>query len=225
MRFCCKEPFDIHLSVSLFSHSCDTETTFCLQSKPNDTATVGRHLHIHTSYTCLCNIGYYVPNQTLQGFEGIDIESQAGNYSCQRCPGGCMHCDSKGECSDGDTQEYFLTETLLRFSIGVILGSCMFSCLILAIIVFRQRKCKVQLPLNSMQHLFQLHKMSPIKAAETGRYTINFRALVRACPSYFHTLISLSRHHFSLILDHLNGHVDRFRNNFIRNPFNVCIGE
>lgn len=126
-----------------FVHSCDTETTFCLQSKSNETISGGgRQRH---SYTCLCNIGYYVPNQTLQGFEGIDIEAQNGNYSCHRCPGGCMQCDAKGECSDGDTQEYFLTETLLRFTIGVILGSCIFSCLILAVIVFRQRKCKVLL--------------------------------------------------------------------------------
>lgn len=84
-----------------------------------------------------------MPNQTLQGFEGSDVEMNAKNFTCIQCPGGCSHCNEKGECSDGEAQEYFLTETLLRFSIGVILGSCMFSCLILAIIVFRQRKCKV----------------------------------------------------------------------------------
>lgn len=97
-----------------------------------------------TSYTCLCNFGYYVPNQTLQGFEGPDVEMNSKNTTCIRCPGGCAQCNGKGECSDGESHEYFLTETLLRFSIGVILGSCMFSCLILAIIVFRQRKCKVR---------------------------------------------------------------------------------
>lgn len=121
--------------------SCDTETTFCLQTKSNDTTSQG--IRQRTSYTCLCNIGYYVPNQTLQGFDGQDVESNAGNYSCIRCPGGCMLCNAKGECSDVESQDYFLTETILRFTIGVILGSCMFSCLILAIIVFRQRKCKV----------------------------------------------------------------------------------
>ncbi|XP_055295866.1 probable G-protein coupled receptor 158 isoform X2 [Sitodiplosis mosellana] len=137
-------------------HSCDTETTFCFKSLSNDTTSggvgggvnaVGGNTILNafkqrSSYTCLCNFGYYVPNQTLQGFEGQDVESNAGNYTCIRCPGGCAHCNEKGECSDGEPQEYYLTETLLRFSIGVILGSCMFSCLILAIIVFRQRKCK-----------------------------------------------------------------------------------
>lgn len=135
----------------LNSSSCDTETTFCLQSKSNETISGGGRQR--TSYTCLCNIGYYVPNQTLQGFEGLDIESQSGNYSCHRCPGGCIQCDAKGECIDGNTQEYFLTETLLRFSIGVILGSCMFSCLILAVIVFRQRKCKVIIPFRLQRTL------------------------------------------------------------------------
>lgn len=137
----------------LFFGSCDTETTFCFKSMLNDTtggviATGNDGIKQRTSYTCLCNFGYYVPNQTLQGFEAQDMEtnggiSGGGNYSCIRCPGGCEHCNEKGECSDGEPHEYFLTETLLRFSIGVILGSCMFSCLILAIIVFRQRKCKV----------------------------------------------------------------------------------
>lgn len=106
-----------------------------------------------SSYTCLCNFGYYVPNQTLQGFEGQDVESNAGNYTCIRCPGGCAHCNEKGECSDGEPQEYFLTETLLRFSIAVILGSCIFSCLILAIIVFRQRKCKVKKKISQALHI------------------------------------------------------------------------
>ncbi|XP_031618728.1 probable G-protein coupled receptor 158 isoform X2 [Contarinia nasturtii] len=152
------DPCNDALSEPIFGkkHSCDTETTFCFKSMLNDThggsgssgvsgGSVGNKQR--TSYTCLCNFGYYVPNQTLQGFDAQDMEmnggnSGAGNYSCIPCPGGCEHCNEKGECSDGEPHDYFLTETLLRFSIGVILGSCMFSCLILAIIVFRQRKCK-----------------------------------------------------------------------------------
>lgn len=113
---------------------------FCFKSLSNDTNNANNH---RASYTCLCNFGYYVPNQTLQGFDGQDVESNVGNYSCIRCPGGCMHCNEKGECSDGEQHEYISMETLLRFSIGVILGSCMLCCLIIAIIVFRQRKCKV----------------------------------------------------------------------------------
>lgn len=95
------------------------------------------------SYLCVCKFGYYVPNQTLQGFEGLDIESNVGNYSCIPCPDNCLNCDEKGECSTSESLDNIPMEALLRFTIAIILGSCMFCCLILAIIVFRQRKCKV----------------------------------------------------------------------------------
>lgn len=96
------------------------------------------------SYTCLCNFGYYVPNQTLQGFEGRKIETGIGNFTCTRCPGGCSNCDENGQCNLGDGQDStFSMETLLRASIGAILGASMLCCLVLGVIVFRQRKCKV----------------------------------------------------------------------------------
>lgn len=96
------------------------------------------------AYTCLCNFGYYVPNQTLQGFDGHVVESGGGNYSCIKCPGACAQCDENGECNFGETQEFVSMETLLRFSIAVVLGACMLSCFVLAGVVFRQRKCKVR---------------------------------------------------------------------------------
>lgn len=119
----------------IFNVSCDTETMICL---PASNSSVQR-----SAYTCLCNLGYYVPNQTYQGFEGHLIESGSGNYTCIRCPNGCA-CDENGKCSMGDLQELVLIEeTLLHFSIGAVLGACMLCVLVLFAIVFRQRKSKV----------------------------------------------------------------------------------
>lgn len=118
-----------------FNYSCDTETTICLPA-PNAT-------NQRSAYTCVCNLGYYVPNQTYQGFEGHIVETGSGNYSCIRCPNGCG-CDENGLCSTGEQQELVLMEeTLLHFSIGAVLGACMLCCVVLAAIVFRQRKSKV----------------------------------------------------------------------------------
>jgi G protein-coupled receptor 158 len=95
-------------------------------------------------YTCLCKDGFYVPNETLQGFPSEKVESEAGNFSCLPCPGGCQMCDKDGSCSFGhDEPEDFLTESVLRASIGAILGACIICCFLVALTVFRQRKCKV----------------------------------------------------------------------------------
>ncbi|XP_037926728.1 probable G-protein coupled receptor 158 isoform X3 [Hermetia illucens] len=118
-------------------HSCDRETTFCLLTESEATSPRG-------SYTCICKEAYYVPNQTLQGFLGEKVESadDSENFTCIPCPGGCSNCDQNGECLFGDEQDIVSMETLLRASIGSILGACMLCCLVLAAIVFRQRKCK-----------------------------------------------------------------------------------
>ncbi|XP_063697522.1 metabotropic glycine receptor [Culicoides brevitarsis] len=120
-------------------HSCDRETTFCLMSEMNISAPRGK-------YTCICREGFYLPNEPLQGFTSAQVESGNaslnGNYSCIACPGGCF-CDNNGKCLlAGDDLEDFSMETLLKTVIGVVLGSCMFFCVVLAIIVARQRKCK-----------------------------------------------------------------------------------
>lgn len=150
-------------------HSCDMETTFCFNSMSNETTSQRR------TYTCLCNFGYYVPNQTLQGFDGHTIESGSGsgNYSCIRCPGGCGHCNEKGECSNGESHEYVAMEALLKFSIGIVLGACMLCCLVLAAIVFRQRKCKVQFILlslfSSVNNLISFHQFRQYRV-ECGQF-------------------------------------------------------
>jgi G protein-coupled receptor 158 len=97
-------------------------------------------------YTCICREGFYIPNETIQGFQGEKIEASAGesasgNFSCIPCPGGCF-CDQSGHCLFGDPEDEFPTETLMKAVIGAILGACMLCCLVLSIIVFRQRKCK-----------------------------------------------------------------------------------
>lgn len=95
-------------------------------------------------YTCVCREGFYIPNETLQGFPSDKVEGEVGNYSCVLCPGECSMCDKVGSCIYGHEEpEEFLTESLLRASIGAVLGACVGCCLILAFIVFRTRKCKV----------------------------------------------------------------------------------
>jgi len=95
-------------------------------------------------YTCLCRDGFYVPNETIQGFSSDRVESDAGNFSCFPCPGGCFMCDKDGSCTSGHEEpEDFLTESFLRAFFGAILGTCVICCFVLAFIVFRQRKCKV----------------------------------------------------------------------------------
>ncbi|XP_059616640.1 probable G-protein coupled receptor 158 isoform X3 [Phlebotomus argentipes] len=117
-------------------HRCDRETTFCLQGDVDvDAPRKG-------GYTCVCKQGFFVPNQTLQGFEGEKVEAGSANFSCIPCPGGCTECSNTGECLFGDEQEVLSTETLFKSSIGAILGACMLCCFVLAVIVFRQRKCK-----------------------------------------------------------------------------------
>lgn len=134
----------IHLSIHILAFtlclfhlaSCDTETTICLPASNSSTQ--------RSAYTCVCNLGFYLPNQTYQGFEGHIVEAGNGNYSCIRCPNGCA-CDGNGQCSLGELQELVLMEeTLLHFSIGVVLGACMLCILVLFAIVFRQRKSKVR---------------------------------------------------------------------------------
>lgn len=142
------------------------ETTFCFKSMSNGTINNNNNNNFNSNnndnnnnnnnanqpsaaYTCLCNFGFYIPNQTLQGFEGYQVESGGGNYTCIRCPGACSHCDENGECSIGEAPEFISLETSLRCFIGVVLGACMLCCLALAAIVFRQRKCKVRVIVTS----------------------------------------------------------------------------
>ncbi|XP_075153883.1 G-protein coupled receptor 158 smog isoform X2 [Haematobia irritans] len=118
-------------------HGCDRNTTFCLltENKPAATRDV---------YTCICRESYYLPNSTLQGFRGDIVEMSEGfdNYSCIPCPAGCSNCDSNGVCLFGEDQESVSLESLLKVSVGSVLGACILCCLVLSVIVFQQRKCK-----------------------------------------------------------------------------------
>lgn len=119
----------------LFLNSCDRETTFCLMSEMDISTPRGK-------YTCICREGFYIPNESMQLFTSAQVENitGGGNYSCLPCPRACL-CDSNGQCLLQDDEDFSM-ETLLRAVIGVVLGACMFCCIVLAIIVFRQRKVK-----------------------------------------------------------------------------------
>lgn len=92
-------------------------------------------------YTCVCKEGYFIPNQTIQGFASDIVEKENANYTCLRCPNSCF-CDANGVCLFGETEDGFSSEAFLKVVIGSILGACVLCCLVLAILVFRQRKCK-----------------------------------------------------------------------------------
>lgn len=102
-------------------------------------------------YTCICREKFYLPNESIQGFTSAQVEGGNNgnssssvlnsNFTCLPCPGGCF-CDSTGQCLFGDDLDSFSMETLLKAIIGIVLGSCMFFCVVLTIIVARQRKCK-----------------------------------------------------------------------------------
>lgn len=130
-------------------YSCDRETTFCLMTEPEPTESASQSQLTAAAvsrgkYTCVCKEGFYIPNETLQGFSSDKVEAEAGNFTCVPCPGGCLMCDKDGSCTFGHEEpEDFLTESVLRASIGAILGACVGCCLVLSFIVFRQRKCKV----------------------------------------------------------------------------------
>lgn len=122
----------------IFFHifSCDRETTFCLYSTSDGTSPRG-------GYTCVCKDSYFIPNQTILGFDSSKVEEGNGNFSCIPCPGGCPMCDSTGMCSLPESQESFQSlEALIKASISAFLGACILCCFALATIVFRQRKCK-----------------------------------------------------------------------------------
>lgn len=116
-------------------HSCDRETTFCLLTSFNVTAPRG-------SYTCVCRESFFLPNQSVHGFEGTMVEEGLGNFSCIPCPGGCQSCDISGVCMLGEQAELISMESLINSSISAILGSCILCCFVLSAIVYRQRKSK-----------------------------------------------------------------------------------
>ncbi|XP_062127671.1 metabotropic glycine receptor isoform X1 [Drosophila sulfurigaster albostrigata] len=118
-------------------HGCDRNTTFCLltENKPMATRDV---------YTCLCRESFYLPNSTLQGFRGDLVEMSEGydNFSCVPCPGGCTNCDLHGVCLNFQEEDAINLDACLRLLVAIVLGACILCCVVLSVIVFRQRKCK-----------------------------------------------------------------------------------
>ncbi|KAH8403152.1 hypothetical protein KR222_006136 [Zaprionus bogoriensis] len=118
-------------------HGCDRNTTFCLvtENKPAATRDV---------YTCLCRESFYLPNSTLQGFRGDLVELSEGydNYSCVPCPRGCSNCDLHGDCLTFQEEEALNIDACLRLLVAIVLAACILCCVVLSVIVFRQRKCK-----------------------------------------------------------------------------------
>lgn len=96
-------------------------------------------------YTCLCRESYYLPNGTLQGFPGDLVELSEGydNYSCLPCPGGCSNCDMHGVCLNFQEEDALNIDACLRLLVAIVLAACILCCVVLSVIVFRQRKCKV----------------------------------------------------------------------------------
>lgn len=143
----------LNILLMFLNYSCDRESTFCLMADP-DTPEAPLVLALssssisssasHAKYTCVCKQGFYIPNETVQGFQSDKVESDGANFSCVPCPSGCL-CDKDGSCMFGDEPEDFITESFLRATIGAIIGACIGCCLILMLVVFRQRKCKVSI--------------------------------------------------------------------------------
>lgn len=125
-------------------HSCDPATTFCLQSVPNGSLTS------RGAYTCLCKFGYHRPGSALQGFDGQQLETavtapdaDAPNGTCLPCPGMCEVCDQHGVCFEGgDTTDTESRERLLSYTVSTVLGGAVILCASLAVVVFRQRRCR-----------------------------------------------------------------------------------
>lgn len=74
----------------------------------------------------------------------MEMSEGYDNYSCIPCPAGCSNCDSAGVCLYGEPQETVSLESLLKVSVGSVLGACILCCVVLSVIVFQQRKCKVK---------------------------------------------------------------------------------
>lgn len=92
---------------------------------------------------CLCKMGYFLPNLTIQGFSSDKVELGDGDFTCLPCPPECLNCDKFGQCTlEEENEEVISMEILLRATIGGILGACILFCLVVSMIVFRQRKCK-----------------------------------------------------------------------------------
>ncbi|XP_017769770.1 PREDICTED: probable G-protein coupled receptor 158 isoform X2 [Nicrophorus vespilloides] len=109
---------------------CHQESTYCVSGR--EWGDKG------SSYWCRCQEGFYRPeaNFTWKGFSGEDIENGLiDSYRCEVCPAHCDICTKGGICSA--KRDIYLRTVIMGLQL-----SCMAVTIIMALVVFKQRKCK-----------------------------------------------------------------------------------
>ncbi|XP_069168107.1 metabotropic glycine receptor isoform X1 [Procambarus clarkii] len=131
----CDDSDDI-LGHHLFggTHKCDVSTTRCVP-----VAGVGFR---RGGYRCQCRPNYFRPNTTHQYFNGTLVELAYSEtrtlhaFRCWPCPGGCGECSASVTC--GVTYD-----KLTRLVPVCVEAACVLVCLVLALVIFKIRKCRV----------------------------------------------------------------------------------
>ncbi|XP_066975830.1 metabotropic glycine receptor isoform X2 [Macrobrachium rosenbergii] len=116
------------------THKCDISTTKCVPVRGTGFRRGG--------YRCQCHPTHYLPNSTQQFFNGSEVElaysekRRIDSFRCQPCPEGCQNCSTLLACS----VQY---DAMMRLIPVCVEAACVFMCLVLALVIFRLRKCKV----------------------------------------------------------------------------------
>ncbi|XP_021920133.1 probable G-protein coupled receptor 158 isoform X3 [Zootermopsis nevadensis] len=137
--FAADENLDIHQCNESFNsvfgggHKCDQETTECVPAKG---------LGVRRGYTCTCRAGYFSHDLDFakrqlraDGIEATILPGDNTLYKCVPCPEGCDVCGRDSPCMA--RHDYLLRTVVLGVQI-----LCMCVTVVLAIVVFTQRKCK-----------------------------------------------------------------------------------
>ncbi|XP_063240109.1 probable G-protein coupled receptor 179 [Bacillus rossius redtenbacheri] len=124
------DPCNESLSPGAGGHRCDPETSECLPEMGEDAA---------AGYTCVCRPGFFSlsPRFGWRSFSSLHLDQveDLDIYRCAPCPEQCDSCVGAGACMAR-------TDRLLR---SAVLGAqllCMCGTAALALVVFKQRKCK-----------------------------------------------------------------------------------
>ncbi|XP_023712991.2 probable G-protein coupled receptor 158 [Cryptotermes secundus] len=128
------EHLDIHQCNETFSsifgggHRCDQDTAECVPAKGPG---------LRRGYTCTCRLGYFSQDSDLtkRHFRGEEGDADETLYKCVPCPDGCDVCGGDSPCMA--RHDYLLRTVVLGVQI-----LCMCITVVLAIVVFKQRKCK-----------------------------------------------------------------------------------
>ncbi|XP_077285240.1 G-protein coupled receptor 158 smog [Arctopsyche grandis] len=111
-------------------HRCDEETTKCVSEE-------GRGFR-RAGYRCECRDGFYNPGAppSWRGFPGEIVELDPNDvHRCTACPEQCNTCNSAGKCG-------VQRDPLVRGALLATQAACMLITVMMAAIVFKQRKCK-----------------------------------------------------------------------------------